>query len=70
MDPGTGMPVQGVLGVAVLTGSGTAGDALDNAFYVQGPGKASEYLKRLPPTEVHFFLPEAGRKWKRVRLTN
>ena len=70
MDPGTGIPVQGVLGVAVLTESGTAGDALDNAFYVQGPRKASEYLKRLPPTEVHFFLPEAGRKWKRVRLTN
>jgi thiamine biosynthesis lipoprotein len=70
MDPATGMPVQGVLGVAVLTGSGTAGDALDNAFYVQGPRKAGEYLKRLPPTEVHFFLPAAEKKWKRVRLSN
>jgi len=69
MDPGTGMPAQGVLGVAVLTGSGTAGDALDNAFYVQGPRKASEYLKRLPPTEALLFLAD-GKEWKLVRLRN
>src|SRR5258708_26527715 len=33
MDPRTGRPVQGVLSVAVLASSGTAGDALDAAFF-------------------------------------
>ena len=37
MDPRTGRPAQGVLSVAVLTTTGTAGDALDNAFFVLGP---------------------------------
>src|SRR5205823_4576390 len=47
MDPRTGSPVQGVLSVAVLTSSGTAGDALDDAFFVLGPERTREYLKRL-----------------------
>ena len=37
MDPRTGWPVQGMLSVAVLAPTGTAGDALDNAFFVLGP---------------------------------
>jgi len=68
MDPRTGQPVQGVLSVAVLTDSGTAGDALDNVFYVQGVEKSRSYLKRFPGTEVFFFLPESGRGWKMVHL--
>ena len=43
MDPRTGRPVTDVLSVAVLTGSGTAGDALDDAFFVP---VGREYLKR------------------------
>ena len=42
MDPRTGSPVQGVLGVAVLTNTGTDGDALDDAFFVLGPGRTPE----------------------------
>ena len=44
----------------MLTENGTAGDALDDAFFVMGPERSREYLKRLPNTEV-FFLPEAQR---------
>ena len=47
MDPRTGRPVQGVLSVAVLASSGTAGDALDTAFFVLGPERSRPYLNRL-----------------------
>jgi thiamine biosynthesis lipoprotein len=70
MDPRTGRPVTDVLSVAVLTGTGTAGDALDDAFFVLGVAGSREYLKRLPPTEVLLFLPDGGRGWKLVRLAN
>src|SRR5260370_15650900 len=70
MDPRAGRPVQGVLSVAVLAKSGTEGDALDDVFVVQGVEKARGYLKRLPTTEVFFFLPEAERGWRLVHLRN
>jgi thiamine biosynthesis lipoprotein len=70
MDPRTGRPATDVLSVAVLTGSGTAGDALDDAFFVLGVERSREYLKRLPPTEALLFLPDGGRGWKLVRLRN
>ena len=60
MDPRTGRPAQGVLSVAVLTTTGTAGDALDNAFFVLGPERSRAYLHRLHDTEVDL-LP-AGRE--------
>ena len=69
MDPRTGRPVQGVLSVAVLAATGTAGDALDDALFVQGVERSRAYLRRLPATEAIFFLPEDGRPWKMVRLT-
>jgi thiamine biosynthesis lipoprotein len=67
MDPRTGRPVQGVLGVAVLAATGTAGDALDDAFFVQGVAGARAYLERLPGTEAVLFLPAAS-GWTTVRL--
>jgi thiamine biosynthesis lipoprotein len=67
MDPRTGKPVQGVLSVAVLARSGTAGDALDNAFFVLGPERSRAYVHRLPNTEVMFFIPDASRGWTVVR---
>ena len=67
MDPRTGKPAQGVLSVAVLASSGTAGDALDNAFFVLGPERSRAYLQRLHGTEAIFFLPHAGRGWKLAR---
>jgi thiamine biosynthesis lipoprotein len=67
MDPRTGRPVQGVLSVAVLASSGTAGDALDDAFFVLGPEKSRAYLNQVPGTDVFFFLPDANRHWTMVR---
>ena len=69
MDPRSGFPVQGVLSVAVLTTTGTAGDALDNAFFVLGQESSRVYLARLPGTEAFFFLPDAARGWTTVQLT-
>ncbi len=63
MNPRTGRPVQGILSVAVLASSGTAGDALDDALFVLGPAHSGEYLKRLPGIDVSFFLPDASRGW-------
>jgi thiamine biosynthesis lipoprotein ApbE len=60
--------VRGVLSVAVLSESGTAGDALDNVFYVRGVERARSYLKRLSRTEVLFFLPDKRAKWRLARL--
>jgi len=64
MDPRTGRPVQGVLTVAVLTATGTAGDALDDAFFVLGLEKSRAYQKTLRGTEVFFFTPDTAHKWK------
>ena len=66
MDPRTGRPVQGILSVAVLTKTGTAGDALDDAFFVLGPARSRKYLRQLSSTEVFFFLPDVSRQWTMV----
>jgi thiamine biosynthesis lipoprotein len=70
MDPRTGRPVQGVLSVAVLASSGTAGDALDDAFFVLGPKASRSYLSRLAATEVFFFLERQGHRWTMTHLKN
>ena len=57
MDPRAGRPVQGMLSVAVLAGTGTAGDALDNAFFVLGPARSGPYSKQLAATRR--LLPPA-----------
>ncbi len=64
MDPRTGNPAQGVLSVAVVAQSGTAGDALDNAFFVLGPDATRPYLKQLSGTEAWFFLPAAQTQYR------
>jgi thiamine biosynthesis lipoprotein ApbE len=46
--------------VAVLASSGTAGDALDDAFFVLGPERSRGYLTRLHDTEAIFFLPTSA----------
>lgn len=66
MDPRTGAPVEGVLSVAVLASSGTAGDALDNAFFVLGPSGSQTYLQKWPGTDVLFFLPAPNDSWTAV----
>ena len=68
MDPRTGRPVENMLSVAVVTQNGTDGDALDNAFYVQGVEKGKALLPLYPGIEVLFFLPDGEKAWKMVRL--
>ncbi len=64
MDPRSGRPVQGLLSVAVVAGSGTEGDALDNALFVMGPKKARAFLRRYPRVQAHYFLPRKKKGWK------
>ncbi|HXK11942.1 MAG TPA: FAD:protein FMN transferase [Vicinamibacteria bacterium] len=68
MDPRTGRPVQGVLSVAVLTETATAGDALDDVLFVLGPDAGRAVMRRLPGAEALVFLPKGERGWRLVRL--
>lgn len=68
MNPRTARPVQGVLSVAVLTATGTAGDALDNVFYVAGVKRSRRLLQKWPDAEVFFFLPAGKAKRRLLRL--
>jgi thiamine biosynthesis lipoprotein len=68
MDPRTGRPVQGVLSVAVLTATGTAGDALDNVLFVEGPERSRPYLERRPGTEAFILQPRPRRGWRMIHL--
>ena len=63
-----GRPVENMLSVAVVTQTGTDGDALDNAFYVQGVEKGRALLPLYPGLVVLFFLPDGDKAWKMVRL--
>ena len=69
MDPRTLKPVQGILTVAVLTTTGTIGDALDNVFFVQGVDQTRANLAKHPAgTEAIFFLPDGDAKWTMVSV--
>jgi thiamine biosynthesis lipoprotein len=69
MDPRTLKPVQGILTVAVLTTTGTIGDALDNVFFVQGVDQTRTSLAKHPAgTEAMFFLPGGEGKWTMVNV--
>lgn len=63
MDPRTGWPVRGMLTVAVLAPTGTAGDAFDNALFVLGPVGSRRYLRTLGGVEAFFFLPKGQTDW-------
>jgi thiamine biosynthesis lipoprotein len=68
MDPRTGRPVEGMLSVAVITDTGTAGDALDNVFYVQGVLWSRKSLPAFPVRKVIFFISESGGKGGKWRM--
>ncbi|MDE2756452.1 MAG: FAD:protein FMN transferase [Acidobacteriota bacterium] len=68
MDPRSGRPVQGLLSVAVVAGSGMEGDALDNALFVIGPEKAQGYLKQYPRVQAYYFLPQEEEGWKMLSV--
>ena len=61
MDPRTGRPVQGVLSVAMLASTGTAGDALDNAFFVLGPEEQPSVFASASGHGSVFFLAASAR---------
>ena len=66
MDPRTARPVQGVLSVAVMTATGTEGDALDDAFFVLGPARTREYLQRLREVGMFFVLQDGHKGWTMI----
>jgi thiamine biosynthesis lipoprotein len=66
MDPRSGAPAQGMLTVAVLTGTGTAGDAIDDALFVLGVERGAAYLNQLADTDAFFFLPSSSGGWTMV----
>jgi thiamine biosynthesis lipoprotein len=66
MDPRAGRPVQGMLSVAVLTDTGTEGDALDDAVFVLGVSGSRKLLTRYPDAEVMSFLPDPVRGWTMI----
>jgi thiamine biosynthesis lipoprotein len=68
MDPRSGRPVEGVLSVAVLSPSATAGDALDNAFFVEGVEAARRHVARLPATRAFIFLADGEDGYRLARL--
>jgi len=62
MDPRTGRPVQGMLTVAVLADTGTAGDAMDDALFVMGVERSRTYLETHAGAEALFFLADGTRR--------
>ena len=56
-----------MLSVAVVTPSATAGDALDDAFFVLGTAASAKYLRRLRDVDVWFFLPAPNRSWRVIQ---
>ncbi len=59
--------MHGVLSVAVIAGTGTAGDALDDAFFVLGVDGSRRYLRTQTGVEAIFFLPDRKNGWRMVR---
>ncbi len=68
MDPRTGRPVPGVLGVVVRSDDATTGDALDNALFVLGPVEGHALVSRIPGVEASLFLAESRGRARRVDL--
>ena len=54
--------------MAVLSETGTAGDALDTVLSVLGPEAGRVHVRRVPGTEAFFFLPKARGGWRLVRV--
>src|SRR5262249_37172978 len=68
MDPRTGMPVEGVLSVAVISQGGPTGASRGNLFYVQGLEWSRKRLSQFSANEVFFFLSGGHQPWRMVRL--
>jgi len=57
MDPRTARPVQGTFSVGIVSDTGTAGDALDDACFVLVPKESGRLLGRTPGARALFFTP-------------
>ncbi|HXW04061.1 MAG TPA: FAD:protein FMN transferase [Vicinamibacterales bacterium] len=68
LDPRSGLPAQGVLGVVVMADTGTMADALDTAFVVLGPDRSRGYFGKFSGVAACFLLPEADRGWTSVSI--
>ena len=66
MDPRTGRPVRDVLAVIVEAPTGTAGDAIDNVLFVQGPARGRAFLRAQRDVDAVFLMPDRARGWTRV----
>ena len=70
MNPATGRPAEGVLGVTVFAGTAVLADGLSTALFVQGPGVGRIFLKFLPdPVEVLMVVPGPEGEKARVLYT-
>jgi thiamine biosynthesis lipoprotein len=69
MDPRTGWPVRGVVGVAVQSPDATSGDALDNAVAVLGAVDSLSLLRRHGATATVYRSEPGTRSPRAVRLT-
>jgi thiamine biosynthesis lipoprotein len=61
MDPRTGRPVRGVLGVAVTSLTGTVGDVLDDALFVMGVERGRRHLRQFPSSRAWFWVQDTDR---------
>jgi thiamine biosynthesis lipoprotein len=66
MDPRSGRPVRGVLGVIVEATTGTSGDAADDVLFVQGVERGRAFLRRHPEIHASFLIPRGSSGWSRV----
>lgn len=65
LDPRTGWPALGVLGVSVVTRDGTVADALSTALQVEGASLAETYCAAHPDTLV-VLVPESDPEYPLV----
>ena len=68
MDPRTGWPARGVLGVVVRAPDGTTGDAIDNVLFVQGVGRSAAFLRPRRGVDATVLLPDGPGRWRRVEI--
>lgn len=57
IDPRTGLPVEGMAGITVLSATATEADALSTALFVLGIDKAAAVLSRTPGTQA-LLVPD------------
>jgi hypothetical protein len=76
MDPRTARPVQGMLTVAILSATGTEGDALDDAFSSKASTKAAPGSRACLTSRRTSSSPldiadgnQCGSKAERIRKT-